>query len=132
MSGFSLNEGALSLLLSVVYALLYTLVPLGILLPLLGKTTRGRKIVRALTIFSPLFFILAPAMFNLFTAPVYGRRLWHAGNGPLVIAEASNGNLMEEQMFAFVILPLVLVGFLLVLPMCLRALRETTTASSSS
>jgi ABC-type transport system involved in multi-copper enzyme maturation permease subunit len=127
-----MNDGGLALLLTVVYGVLYTLVPIGLLSLFLGTGQRARKVVRGLTIFSPLFFILVPAVIGLLIDSRSMRQMQHAGNGPLVIGESFDGILYEAEAFIFVVLPLALIGCVLVLPSVLRAIRETSKVTSSA
>ena len=132
-SGHSImSTGGLGLLVAITYALLYTLVPIGVLLPMLAKNKRGRNATRVLALFSPFLFAFLPAVFSqIFGLSSNG--LWrHPGNGPLMIEKSFTGHLYEADVFGFLVIPVVCIGLLLALPAMLAALYETSALSRAN
>ncbi len=130
-SGAIMDEGGLGLLVGVIYVLLYTLVPIGILSLFLPKTKKGRNAMRALALFSPAFLALVPAALSLMLGFSAGDPWWHVGNGPLMIGEAFDGSLFDGTAFVLLVIPTVLIGLFLALPAMSRAMAETFAASKA-
>ncbi|QDV06007.1 ABC-2 family transporter protein [Planctomycetes bacterium Poly30] len=125
----SLNsEGGAVLLLSAVYAVLYTLVPIGILAMFTRNTSGGRKFMRTIAFFSPFLYVLVPAIFGLVVGSYELRSTRHVGNPVRTMAGSVSAFEDHRDGVFFILLPLALFGIVLALPKILRAVRETATA----
>ncbi len=125
-----MESGGVALVVSLNYVLLYTLVPIGVMLTFLGNKKRHRKMIRALAIFSPLFYILVPGIIGMMVEDSAREELLVIGNPGMMISEAMDGRLWQLSGFVLIMVPMAILGILMCLPRLFKAMAETAMASA--
>ncbi|MFT6108465.1 MAG: hypothetical protein ACJA2W_001377 [Planctomycetota bacterium] len=126
-----MGEGGMGLLISVLYAVLYSIVPIGFLGLFLRSTRINRRIMRAIAIFSPFLYITVPAIIGLIVDDRALQDMKHVGNPGFVIERyfgAFGRGPMGLQGPLVLLVVVALVATLLTLPKMVRAVRETLAA----
>ena len=123
-----LDEGGLSMLMAVLYALLYTVVPIGFLHGF-ATTPMKRNVLRAVALFSPVLFALVPAVIGIFFDDVSLQRGRHIGNPERLIGDSWDGRVSEPG-YVVLLVPILVAGLLTNLFRMRRAATETQKAAA--